>query len=161
MPQSSDDVPGVAVNYRLRGQTDLGFFEDFSAASGIQPPIGWISAFIRRNRLKLDGWRWENPSRRGLNLPISAPFSIFDSEHRRYQCGCFDRSPLTRNHPAHPIQPLDRHSFSTLSGSSTREVSSVRHVREHRCGLILRWQQLRQSTQPGRRAQSASRRDSP
>ncbi|MNU83792.1 hypothetical protein D3C71_735010 [compost metagenome] len=54
------------------------FSEDFSSATGTTPPTGWTN-----NEILLGGgeWAFDNPDGRIGNLPLSAPFAIFDSDY--------------------------------------------------------------------------------
>ena len=52
--------------------------EDFSSATGNTPPVNWTN-----NDIQGDGniWEFDNPGGRDLNLPISDPAAIFDSDN--------------------------------------------------------------------------------
>ncbi len=54
------------------------FSEDFSSATGTTPPTGWTN-----NEILAGGgeWAFDNPAGRTGNLPMAAPFAIFDSDY--------------------------------------------------------------------------------
>lgn len=53
------------------------FSEDFSSATGTTPPTGWVNNDIQGGG---EVWYFDNPGAQTLNLPISAPAAIFDSD---------------------------------------------------------------------------------
>ncbi|WP_300659772.1 fibronectin type III domain-containing protein, partial [Fluviicola sp.] len=54
------------------------FSENFSSATGTTPPTGWTNDEI----LAGGGlWAFDNPGERIANLPLSAPFAVFDSDY--------------------------------------------------------------------------------
>lgn len=54
-------------------------FEDFATASGTTPPNGWFNDIITGD-ITMDRWRFDNPGRRFIFLPLTEPAAIFDSE---------------------------------------------------------------------------------
>lgn len=52
--------------------------EDFSTGTGVTPPTGWTNNEIISGGGK---WNFNNPGMRTGNLPLAAPFAIFDSDY--------------------------------------------------------------------------------
>jgi hypothetical protein len=63
----------------VKGQSYL-LNEDFSSANGVNPPTGWTQQTITGNATT-DKWHFDNPGNRVVNLPITDPFAIFDSQN--------------------------------------------------------------------------------
>ena len=53
------------------------FSEDFSSATGTTPPTGWINNDIQGGG---EVWAFDNPGGQTLNVPLSDPTAIFDSD---------------------------------------------------------------------------------
>ncbi len=53
------------------------FSEDFSSATGTTPPAGWVNNDIEGGG---EVWYFDNPGGQTLNLPISDPAAVFDSD---------------------------------------------------------------------------------
>ena len=51
--------------------------EDFTTASGTQPPFGWLNSMV--NGQAGDVWNFSNPGNRSLSFPITGTFAIFDA----------------------------------------------------------------------------------
>ena len=51
--------------------------EDFSSASGTNPPLEWKSTPIAGNAD--DKWHFDNPGNKVVNNPMTSPFAIFDA----------------------------------------------------------------------------------